>query len=84
MSKISEYYKNCAEGWSTSRIKNEIKELFTYKPDTISETHDLLNCRCSKQTNKIPLHKRQAASVDELASWDHYDNIAKVPVCLLH
>jgi len=29
MSKISEYYKNCAEGWSTSRIKNEIKELET-------------------------------------------------------
>lgn len=62
--------------------RNEIKELFAAKMETtISETHDLLNCRCSKQMTKIPLHKRQAASVDELASWDHYDTLEKLPVC---
>jgi len=58
--------------------KNEIKELFTYKQDTICETHDLLNCRCSGQLNRIPAHKRDAAKVDELANWDHYHNISKV------
>jgi len=54
--------------------KNELRELFTYKENTLSDTHDLLNCNCSKPLNKIPLHKRKAASVDELANWVHcYD-----------
>jgi len=50
---------------------NELHELFIYKDNTLSDTHDLLNCNCSKPLNKIPLHKRKAASVDELANWVH-------------
>eukprot|EP01125_Pyxidicula_operculata_P014877 TRINITY_DN500_c0_g1_i3.p1 TRINITY_DN500_c0_g1~~TRINITY_DN500_c0_g1_i3.p1 ORF type:complete len:943 (-),score=202.97 TRINITY_DN500_c0_g1_i3:122-2950(-) len=58
--------------------KNELKELFNYKEDTISDTHDLLNCRCSKSAKKIPLHKRQSASVDELSNWQHCDDTSKL------
>jgi len=58
--------------------KNEIKELFSYKNDTICETHDLLNCRCSGQLNRIPAHKRAAAKVDELSNWDHYNDLTKI------
>lgn len=56
----------------------ELKELFNYKENTLSDTHDLLNCPCSKPASKIPLHKRQAASVDELREWEHYPDMTKL------
>jgi len=56
----------------------ELKELFLYKENTLSDTHDLLNCPCSKPANKIPLHKRQAASVDELRDWQHFPDMTKL------
>jgi len=56
----------------------ELKDLFFYKDNTLSDTHDLLNCPCSKPASKIPLHKRKAASVDELANWQHYPDMSKL------
>jgi len=56
----------------------ELKDLFFYKDNTLSDTHDLLNCPCSKPASKIPLHKRKAASVDELANWQHFPDMSKL------
>jgi len=56
----------------------ELKELFMYKENTLSDTHDLLNCPCSKPASKVPLHKRQAASVDELREWKHFPDMTKL------
>jgi len=49
-----------------------------YKENTLSDTHDLLNCPCSKPASKVPLHKRKAASVDELSQWDHFPDMTKL------
>eukprot|EP01126_Amoeba_proteus_P010679 TRINITY_DN1419_c0_g1_i15.p2 TRINITY_DN1419_c0_g1~~TRINITY_DN1419_c0_g1_i15.p2 ORF type:complete len:278 (-),score=101.66 TRINITY_DN1419_c0_g1_i15:295-1128(-) len=57
---------------------SEMKELFTLKLETISDTHDLLNCTCSKITIKIPYHKRMAANVHQLSNWEHYSDLAKL------
>jgi len=54
---------------------SELRDLFTYREDTKSDTHDLLNCRCAGAYNKIPLHKRQAAGVDELSTWEHHVSV---------
>jgi len=51
----------------------ELRDLFTFREETKCDTHDLLNCRCSKAVTKIPLYKRQAAAVDELSNWQHYE-----------
>jgi len=49
-----------------------------YKDNTLSDTHDLLNCNCSKAANKIPLHKRKVALVDELANWVHCNELSQL------
>ncbi|XP_049850513.1 DNA repair and recombination protein RAD54-like isoform X2 [Schistocerca gregaria] len=57
----------------------DLMDIFTYRgQETNSDTHDLLNCRCSKDAKKIPLHKRQAAKVDELRNWVHYDDVSRI------
>jgi DNA repair and recombination protein RAD54 and RAD54-like protein len=58
----------------------ELKDLFTFRDDTLCETHDLLNCRCAGMDNfkKIPLHKRQAVSVDALRGWEHVPRLELV------
>jgi len=56
----------------------ELKDLFMYKENTLSDTHDLLNCPCSKPATKVPLHKRKAASVDELSEWEHFPDMTKL------
>jgi len=55
---------------------NETRDLFTLVEQTICETHDLLNCRCSRALRRIPLHKRQAANVGELVNWQHCTDIS--------
>jgi hypothetical protein len=57
---------------------SELRDLFTYRDDTKSDTHDLLNCRCAGAYNKIPLHKRQAAAVDELSTWEHHVSVSNL------
>ncbi|PRP88270.1 hypothetical protein PROFUN_03379 [Planoprotostelium fungivorum] len=37
----------------------ELRDIFRYREETISDTHDLLNCRCSSGALKIPPHKRK-------------------------
>lgn len=56
----------------------DLKDLFKYRSETISDTHDLLNCRCSFSAIRIPRHQRIALKVDELGEWDHFDDIKKV------
>lgn len=58
----------------------ELRDLFTYREDTLCETHDLLNCRCAGVANfkKIPLHKRQQTNVDELKSWQHLPKVEQI------
>jgi hypothetical protein len=56
---------------------SELRDLFTYREDTKSDTHDMLNCRCAGAYTKIPLHKRQAAvGVDELSTWEHHVSVS--------
>lgn len=69
----------CCCRWFFAYVASELKELFSLK-NTISDTHDLLNCRCAGTLNKIPFHKRAAANVDELANWEHYDDMSKLKV----
>jgi len=55
-----------------------------FKEDTISETHDLLNCRCSGTIKKIAHHIRARAKVDALENWEHIadvDTVNKVTYC---
>ena len=33
---------------------NELKDLFRYNADTVCNTHDLLNCPCTRNAKKIP------------------------------
>ena len=54
----------------------ELSRLFKYRDDTICDTHDLLNCRCSKNAKRIPQHLRNAVKMDELDTWDHYEDVA--------
>lgn len=59
--------------------QRDLRDIFQYRGNTtICDTHDLLNCRCSKNFKKIPLHKRQAVKVDELSTWKHYDDPSKI------
>jgi DNA repair and recombination RAD54-like protein len=54
----------------------DLRDIFTYRGnESVSDTHDLLACRCAKNFKKIPLHKRQAAKVDELANWEHHESV---------
>ena len=43
-----------------------------------SDTHDLLNCRCTLAAVKIPRHKRIAVAVDDLLRWNHFDSVEKM------
>lgn len=59
--------------------QRDLRDIFNYRgEETVCDTHDLLNCRCTKNFKKIPLHKRQAVKVDELSTWDHYDEAPKI------
>lgn len=42
-------FLNSMQGFklTVSNYLRELKDLFKYKEDTLSETHDLLNCRCA-------------------------------------
>ena len=71
---------------------DELKALFTYRPDTLCETHDLLGCDCGKpkiapsgpltvekMKFKKVVHQQQPRSgprMDELKSWTHVSQIA--------
>lgn len=48
------------------------------REDTVSDTHDLLNCACSLKAVKIPRHKRMQLSVDDLNNWEHFDKIEQI------
>jgi len=67
-----------ADSTPNSFSVGELRDLFTFRAETICDTHDLLNCRCAGNLIRIPLHKRQALAVDELSNWQHYDNISKI------
>jgi superfamily II DNA or RNA helicase len=57
----------------------DLRDIFTYRgEESISDTHDLLACRCAKNFKKIPLHKRQAAKVDELVNWEHHEYVDSI------
>lgn len=57
----------------------DLRDIFTYRgEESVSDTHDLLACRCAKNFKKIPLHKRQAAKVDELANWEHHESVGSI------
>eukprot|EP01108_Squamamoeba_japonica_P002766 TRINITY_DN2354_c0_g2_i1.p1 TRINITY_DN2354_c0_g2~~TRINITY_DN2354_c0_g2_i1.p1 ORF type:complete len:283 (+),score=91.99 TRINITY_DN2354_c0_g2_i1:129-977(+) len=51
---------------------NDLKQLFTLQTDTISNTHDLLGCRCSKVTKKVFGFERKNIKIDELSKWTHH------------
>lgn len=60
------------------------KALFDYKEDTLSETHDLLNCPCAPGSKKLPKHIRDRANVAMLSNWRHcYDPVALQDVHIL-
>ena len=57
----------------------DLRDIFTYRgKESVSDTHDLLACRCAKNFKKIPLHKRQAAKVDELVNWEHHESVSTI------
>ena len=57
----------------------DLRDIFTYRgEESVSDTHDLLACRCAKNFKKIPLHKRQAAKVDELVNWQHHEEVNSI------
>eukprot|EP01132_Coremiostelium_polycephalum_P006046 gene6046-7531_t len=55
----------------------ELKDLFSLKEDTICDTHDMLACKCAP-SNRVPRHKRQSISINELSTWDHYHEMEKI------
>ena len=61
---------------------SELRELFTFKEETISETHDLLNCKCAGTIQKVAKHIRDRLKVDALESWEHYADVDKIKVRL--
>ena len=57
---------------------SELRDIFKYKPETLCDTHDLLNCRCAlalQNQIKIPRHQRMAVQVDDLLYWEHIPNV---------
>ena len=57
---------------------SELRDIFRLREDTVSDTHDLLNCKCTlsvQSQKKIPTHKKQGLAVDDLLYWDHIPNI---------
>jgi hypothetical protein len=54
----------------------DLKDLFKLRKDTISETHDLLFCRCSARAASAP--RKSNVPVDELNHYEHYDNVASM------
>jgi len=67
-----------ADSTPNSFSVGELRDLFTFRTETVCDTHDLLNCGCSGNLVRIPLDKRQSLAVDELSNWEHYDNISKI------
>ena len=57
---------------------SQLKDLFTYRPETACDTHDLLCCRCCGKFNRIPIHQRNAINISELQTWSHFIDIAQV------
>ena len=59
----------------------ELRDLFTLRLDTTSDTHDLLGCRCSATAVRIPVHLRSSSvSVSSLMKYDHCDDMTKCEV----
>ena len=61
---------------------DELKALFSFREDTMCETHDLLGCRCCSAIQEKPKHfgmikQRTGPRMDELKSWMHIDDISK-------
>jgi hypothetical protein len=62
----------------------ELRDLFTLRLDTSSDTHDLLGCRCSATSVRIPVHLRSSSvSVSSLNKYEHCDDITKCEVCAI-
>jgi len=62
--------------------QKSLKDIFTYRQDTLCDTHDMLGCRCSN-AKRIPPHQRQKVKIDELASYEHYDDISSLKDSIL-
>ncbi|KYR01271.1 SNF2-related domain-containing protein [Tieghemostelium lacteum] len=55
----------------------DLKDIFTLKEDTICDTHDMLSCKCAP-SNRVPKHKRDAISINELSKWKHFHEMEKL------
>ncbi|EGC30980.1 hypothetical protein DICPUDRAFT_50468 [Dictyostelium purpureum] len=55
----------------------DLKDIFNYREDTICDTHDMLSCKCAPSA-RIPKHKRDTLSINELNSWQHVFEMDKL------
>ncbi|KAF2078535.1 hypothetical protein CYY_000160 [Polysphondylium violaceum] len=55
----------------------DLKDIFTLREDTICDTHDMLSCKCAP-SSRIPKHKRDTLSINELNKWKHFHDVSKI------
>jgi len=55
----------------------DLKDIFTLREDTICDTHDMLSCKCAP-SSRIPKHKRDTLSINELNKWKHYHDVSQI------
>ncbi|KAK2196737.1 bifunctional Helicase [Babesia duncani] len=87
----------CKDGLSSMIVTegaNELKDslsgeylqnIFDYKTDTMSDTHDSLNCSKCKDANPAhPAHEQdENFAEDDLNTWAHFSDVSMVPDALL-
>jgi len=56
----------------------DLKDIFNLREDTACDTHDMLGCRCSKSKKILPRHQREKMKIDELAKYEHYDDVSLI------